>query len=45
MDTYRMSQQFRGQSQSHGGKNKQQQQNDPDAFMRLVSYKNVYLSQ
>jgi len=36
MDSYRMSQQFRSQSQGNGGKNKKQQQNDPDAFMRLV---------
>ena len=31
----RMSQQFRSQSQPNGGRGKQQQ-NDPDAFMRLV---------
>ena len=41
MDSYRMSQQFRAQGQVNGGKSKQQQQNDPDAFMRLVSRTNV----
>lgn len=36
-----MSQQFRAQSQPNGGRGGKQQQNDPDAFMRLVCHKNV----
>ena len=40
MDAYRMSQQFRAQGQVNSGKNSKQQQNDPDAFMRLVRHSN-----